>query len=441
MILCRSDGPYGHSSACDDFNFNYGLFLFNAKLTVEETALAFLELTARAGSSYKLSRNAYNATWASAASTYAPNVDPVIYDPEWRRSSYAFCNHTELGTCSILTFNSYGTSVADRSITAYMHLIEDGSCGRQFTIPDESFALLIANPPTPIVENYYECTLHPFTAMFNAIGIATGNISALVPIFMFVLLPVMYVWLTLTGNVQSRHEYDKTEREAALDMFALQMLRIRDGKIRGMKKNGFLTHVAEELVDAANHADGGYPDSDDSDDEDDDTRMSQMSQWSLRSRGRSHEEVMKERTSSVDDKKSRDSDDDPPPQPRQSSVGAGGEGCSEPSRPSMSTARKRRKSAGRDSVVDSESRHSVFDPSRSRFLRQGNYGVERKHSAKSNAAVEVQNPLRSSTIDSDVVSRGSEGLFASFFWRAPKTDRTNDFRNSDVRAPSEVYDL
>ena len=87
------------------------------------------------------------------------------------------------------------------------------------------------------------------------------------------------------------------ERQAAADALALIMLRIRDGKTRGMKPNGMLMQLTKELVQSSK-VDGeqadrylglqsfiifkyvyvwaaGFPDSDDEEDDDDDDDESQ----------------------------------------------------------------------------------------------------------------------------------------------------------------------
>jgi hypothetical protein len=46
-------------------------------------------------------------------------------------------------------------------------------------------------------------------------------------------------------------EYSPVEREQALAEFALQILRARDGKTRGIKANGHILNLAKELVKAA----------------------------------------------------------------------------------------------------------------------------------------------------------------------------------------------
>ena len=262
---CECD-EFGHDNQCDVFNLMSGFMFFDG-LSLAESVDIWLNLTIAAGDSYRLNQQAYNASWASAASTYSPEVDPVINDPDWRNAAYEFCRTEAYGYCSIMIFNSYGDSVFDKSLSPSLFLVNNGSCAPQFTIPETSYANLIQSAPTPIVESYYQCVLTWSDALTNAAGIAGGNVSIIVPIILFMALPVIYLWLKFTGNVTPIPEYDKSQKELALDLLALQILRVRDNRTRGMKRNGYLMKLAEELVGAARYADGGAWDSDDSDDE------------------------------------------------------------------------------------------------------------------------------------------------------------------------------
>jgi len=166
-----------------------------------------------------------------------------------------------------MIFNSYGESVFDKALSASLFLVNNGSCAPQFTIPDSDFASLVETVPTPIVESYYECVLTWSDALTNAAGIASGNVAIIVPVILFMALPIIYLWMQCTGNVTRKPEYDKSEKELALDLLALNILRVRDNRSRGIKREGYLVNIARELVSAAQKADGGVIDSDDSDSE------------------------------------------------------------------------------------------------------------------------------------------------------------------------------
>ena len=72
---CACDA-FGKQDQCDVFNLMSGMMFFDG-LSLDETVNVWLNLTLAAGDSYTLNQMAYNASWASAASTYAPLVDDV----------------------------------------------------------------------------------------------------------------------------------------------------------------------------------------------------------------------------------------------------------------------------------------------------------------------------------------------------------------------------
>ena len=130
-----------------------------------QSVYTFLEIIIRNHGAKNVNNLAYNISWAAAASTYASTgyLDPIIYNTEWRHSSYAFCNTTNYGSCSILAFNSYGDTIFDQSLTPYLFSVPDGSCKTssipQFILSEEAFDKIINDPPTPVVESYYKCKL------------------------------------------------------------------------------------------------------------------------------------------------------------------------------------------------------------------------------------------------------------------------------------------
>lgn len=128
---------------------------------------------------------------------------------------------------------------------------------------------LATTPPTRLTQTYLACTARMFDAIFNSIGISIGNVQFWVPLFMLLVLPLVYFYLLGIGHVPPKREYEKEEYEASLHAFANIMLRLRDGKSRNLVKNGILDKLVKELKKAATK-EGGYPDSDDDSDSDSD---------------------------------------------------------------------------------------------------------------------------------------------------------------------------
>mmetsp|Transcript_23089 Transcript_23089/g.33818 ORF Transcript_23089/g.33818 Transcript_23089/m.33818 type:complete len:840 (-) Transcript_23089:259-2778(-) len=211
---------------------------------------------------------AFNASWASTAS----NPTDDIYKKEWRDAAYEFCliNGTY---CNIAMFNSFDFN--NHYVSSYYYNIIDGACRDSFNIAEDDWEQLRNNPPVGLVERYYECVATPLQAIFVSIGVAAGNTATLVPIAVICMLPPLYIYLSLSGNQPKKDEYDEKDLEAMLKALSLLLLRIRDGKLRGIKKDGVLVKIKNEILKTAKVG-GGYEDSDDdTDDEGGETLQSE----------------------------------------------------------------------------------------------------------------------------------------------------------------------
>lgn len=127
---------------------------------------------------------------------------------------------------------------------------------------------MVEEPPVQLTQNYFECYQSESDAFLNAVGIATGNTSLAVPTIVLVALPLIYLVLVFIHQVPPKEEYTKIEKWQAIEIFSLLLLRMRDGKTRGLKPRGVLMQLTKELIAAAKE-EGGYPDSDDEYDSDD----------------------------------------------------------------------------------------------------------------------------------------------------------------------------
>jgi hypothetical protein len=126
---------------------------------------------------------------------------------------------------------------------------------------------LAVNTPTQLTQDYYECYPDQFSAFLNAIGIASGNTQLAVPLTVCFLLPLVYLVLVAMRQAPPKEEYTNREKQQALEILSILLLRLRDGKSRGIRKNGVLIQLTEELIRAAKE-DSGFPDSDDEGDDD-----------------------------------------------------------------------------------------------------------------------------------------------------------------------------
>lgn len=154
-----------------------------------------------------------------------------------------------------------------KSVSPYHYQVPFPACTDSFDISENAWKILENNPPIELVEKYYSCSQKPVDAAFNAVGIATGNTSIMVPIACIICLPILYVYLLVFAGVPPSDDYTGAELGAAETALALIILRIRDGKYRGVKKDSVLMKLTKDLIVAAK-TEGGYADSDDSDSDD-----------------------------------------------------------------------------------------------------------------------------------------------------------------------------
>jgi len=269
---CESVGGPGEgwTDYCDVFDLLLSLMMFNED-NLSTNMVNLLQVQSQARSFHNADDGlivaAYNASFTNAALSYT-NDNPLLSSPEWLAGAFDFCLIDEVNVgCTLLTFNifdNYSTTVSD-----YAYQLNNGSCTNSISISDYSWEKLAASPPAALTQDYYKCTAGVYSSVFNAVGIASGNVATVIPIVVLLVLPFFYFFLQAIGQVPPKIEYTKEELQDSLNALALQLLRMRDKKTRGLKVSGTLYYLTKELIDAAK-VEGGYPDSDDSEDEGDD---------------------------------------------------------------------------------------------------------------------------------------------------------------------------
>lgn len=90
-----------------------------------------------------------------------------------------------------------------------MYLMENGSCTNIFEVPHGTVVAIRDTVPAQFFEQYYECTKNWLDAFVDAVGIALGTVSAIVPIILLLVLPFMYLWLNFSGHAKPREKYSK----------------------------------------------------------------------------------------------------------------------------------------------------------------------------------------------------------------------------------------
>jgi hypothetical protein len=277
-VACSCETGVGQTDACQEFNLLVSFVFYNVAGNATATSiqslrdmsgavlLQLLLLLNQTATYEDFNVAAYNASWAPISYVY-PESAVLTNSKKWRKNAYQFCaiNAPGLGMsyCSVLSLNPY--SATSRSVSEYFYQLKYGSCYDTFSVNSTTWTLLKANPPAQFTQNYYECVMDTTDALMNAAGIAQGNVATVLPLLVIFTLPLMYIMLHLIGQTPPKEEYSFDEKKKALNAFAIQLLRMRDGKVRGMKHQGHLLGLGRELMAAAK-LEGGYPDSDDSSD-------------------------------------------------------------------------------------------------------------------------------------------------------------------------------
>ncbi len=277
---CSSSVGEEQREQCSVFDLLPSLLFYNIPQTVrnsddtlQKSVLSLMELRFQY-EQYDLSERAYNASFAAAASTN-PDADPIMRTPSWRDEAYEFCLSSNFGPCSLLTWHLYDE--LDQSVSPFMYQLQNSSCTDSITMPYEVWNRLYSQePPANLETGYFKCTMTDSAAMLNSVGIASGNVGLMVPLLMILLLPLIYTWLKFIGFTPPKEEYTDADKENTTAILVTQVLRMRDGKTRGMGRMHTLRKLTDELLQAAT-LDPGYPDSDDSDEDGDELEMEKAS--------------------------------------------------------------------------------------------------------------------------------------------------------------------
>jgi hypothetical protein len=134
---CDCTTAIGLTSLCQSFTFIPGLLFYHNNRHVGLSAL--VQILQKAGGYVNFNRDAYNASFAGAASIYNDS-DPILTNPTWRENAYAFCkvpNATTDEYCSLLILNTWESdrfTVADEN-----YQLQQGSCTDSFSISQEAW--------------------------------------------------------------------------------------------------------------------------------------------------------------------------------------------------------------------------------------------------------------------------------------------------------------
>eukprot|EP01038_Epipyxis_sp_PR26KG_P009741 gene9741-13107_t len=245
-----NDGTYGGPSPeCDSFDILTSIIVYdniyiNFYEYYSENHLsqntAIFNLVIGYSDLYQLNNDAKNAQLYSLGYNADTGYEGIY------NTSFDFCSG-----CSMVSLDSFANNGV-QAVSDYYYQVTNGNCGDSFSISNEAFEKLKNNPPTTLTESYFECYPRAKDTLLNAVGIATGNTSAIFPLFLLLILPIMYFFLNQIRAVPPPTLYNPEERDQVLKELADYILLIRDGKPIGVATAPTLRSLADEMVSLAN---------------------------------------------------------------------------------------------------------------------------------------------------------------------------------------------
>lgn len=115
----------GYNNTCNQFDFLTG-FLYWPRLTVNNQNAA-IEMLLKY-SSTNISHLAFAPMFTAGVYGMASPERDVLNSPANREEMYSFCNSTNYGPCSMVTFSSYDTSQQSRAVSTNYFTILYGAC-------------------------------------------------------------------------------------------------------------------------------------------------------------------------------------------------------------------------------------------------------------------------------------------------------------------------
>jgi hypothetical protein len=118
--------------------------------------------------------------------------------------------------------------------------VTHGSCNDSFSISTTAQDKLLATPPAPLTEIYYECTMGSINALTTSLGIAMGNVILLrfACILLVGLIVHVYITRKRAKPIEYMQTYSTQERQRVMDYLAFTLLLARDGLYTGGSSSG-----------------------------------------------------------------------------------------------------------------------------------------------------------------------------------------------------------
>lgn len=215
-------GPGATNPDCEQFDLMVGVMLYSNTDDADfSQGNPFIDIQKNIPIAM-MNPAAYEAMYMAVSSHHTDKYQ----DPALRAQAYDFCN-VSYASCTIVTMNLQDT--ANNAVTDYYHQLLQGSCADSISIPSGAYQRLVDTPPAALEQSYYDCKQSKVTVLTSAIGIASGNMGAVIPLVFMCFINLYYLYLSSQGKKDKR-TYSKEERDEALQGLAVQLLMTRDNR-------------------------------------------------------------------------------------------------------------------------------------------------------------------------------------------------------------------
>ena len=218
------DEEWRHSAECNAFSFLSGFLFydFNSTETDSDSLRRLLELVFESQmSGGAINRKAFDISFDISNSRSVTRGDQA-----WKDEHFDFCRSSDGKYCSLLTIYKFSYV---NSVTNFHFPVYHGSCNDFVSLSEEAAERFINTPPTELVEPYLKCRSTVASALFDTLGIVSGNISALTPVLMLVIFYLyFYLFITWKG-VKQEVTYSQLELDAITKFLTFNLALTRDG--------------------------------------------------------------------------------------------------------------------------------------------------------------------------------------------------------------------
>lgn len=226
---------------CNLFHFISGVVLFNSR-----TATRLLQLVSQY-TSEGIRRRSFQAMFAASYWGLTSNQS-LSSSASFLQSAFQFCPD-----CVMLTFSSLDQA-PDWTISEYYYQLQTGACRDSFSPSEEAWERILAEPYSPLSQNYEICQDTFSNAFINQAGVAMGNMGIVAPFSVFVILLCITLYQCCTGRYIPTG-YDVEDKANMLDNLTTFLLLAKDHQL---SHASLLHDLIEEMHMLRNQKDRQY---------------------------------------------------------------------------------------------------------------------------------------------------------------------------------------